>query len=66
MPNYRRYKSSITNNTRVFSIMNGLAPHSYSGRGNSRATKKLVIPSDPEEGLEYMKNMIFYQKMLER
>ena len=46
--------------------MNGLAPHSYSGRGNSRATKKLVIPADPEEGLEYMKNMIFYQKMLER
>jgi hypothetical protein len=55
MPNYSRYKSSITNNTRVFSIMNGLAPRSYSGRINSRATKKLVIPADPEEGLEYMK-----------
>ena len=54
MPNYKRYKSSITNNTRVFSIMNGLAPHSYSQRGNSRATKKLVIPADPKEGLEYM------------
>ena len=56
MPNYRRYKSSITNNTNIYGIMGGLASVRLNGVSDTnRATSKLTIPSDPVKGLAYMR-----------